>query len=164
MAEAVHEYGGNEASGLRFREATGDDLEAIAALLDDDAIARGRAGHVGSVTPRVRDAFAEIARSPDNELWVAELAGEIVGTLQLTYIPGLSRNGMRRALLEAVRVAAARRGQGVGAAFMRHAVERARARGCGLVQLTTDARREDAHRFYERLGFVASHKGMKLLL
>jgi GNAT superfamily N-acetyltransferase len=164
MAETARQTDGTGSAALRFREATGDDLEAIAALLDDDAIARGRAGHVGSVTQRVRDAFAEIARSPDNELWVAELGGEVVGTLQLTYIPGLSRNGMRRALLEAVRVDAALRGRGVGAAFMRHAVERARARGWGRVQHTPPARRVAAHRFYERLGFVASHKGMKLAL
>ena len=153
-----------EPAALRFREATGGDLDALAALLDDDAVAGGREGHVGNATPRVREAFAEIARSSDNELWVAELAGEVVGTLQLTFIPGLSRNGMRRALVEAVRIGGALRGQGLGAAFMRHAIARARERGCGLVQLTTDARREDAHRFYERLGFVASHKGMKLML
>lgn len=153
-----------DTASLRFREAMGDDLGAIVALLADDPVANRRGGYADRATQRLRDAFAEIARSPDNELWVAELAGEIVGTLQLTFIPGLSRNGMRRALVEAVRVRADLRGAGVGVAFMRHAIARARSRGCGLVQLTSDAQRADAHRFYERLGFVASHIGMKLAL
>jgi GNAT superfamily N-acetyltransferase len=85
-----------------------------------------------------------------------------VAVLQVTYIPGLGRHGAQRALVESVRVRADRRGHGVGAALMGWVVERARARGCGLVQLTTDKRRTDARRFYERLGFTASHEGMKL--
>lgn len=147
-----------------FRQAGAADLEAIVALLDDDDIARGRAGHVGGVTPRIRAAFEEISASIDHELWLAEIAGRIVATLQLSFLPGLSRDGMRRAQVEAVRVQGDLRGQGIGAAFVRHAIEHARARGCGLVQLTTDARRADAHRFYARLGFASSHVGMKLAL
>ena len=88
----------------------------------------------------------------------------MIGCLQLTFIPGLSRAGMWRGQIEAVRVAAAQRGRGVGRAMLRWAIEQCRARGCGLVQLTTDKRRADAHRFYESLGFGASHEGMKLAL
>jgi len=152
------------AASLRFREARSDDLPAIVALLADDAVARTRPGHVEAVTARIRAAFDEITASTDHELWVVEHDGGVAGTLQLSYLPSLSRNGMRRALVEAVRVRADLRGGGVGAAFMRHAIGRARDRGCGLVQLTSDARRDDAHRFYERLGFIASHVGMKLAL
>ncbi len=90
--------------------------------------------------------------------------GEVIACLQLTVIPGLSRGGMRRALVEAVRVRADLRGQRIGQALMEEAVRRARARNCGLMQLTTDKRRADAHRFYLRLGFEATHEGMKLRL
>ena len=99
-----------------------------------------------------------------NDYLLAELDGELAGCLQLTVIPGLSRLGMRRAQIEGVRVDRRFRGSGVGAALFRHAIERARAAGCGLVQLTTDKARPEALRFYERLGFAASHEGLKLAL
>jgi len=143
-----------------FRLATRDDLPAVVALLADDVLGRERDG--GGVDEAYERAFAAIEADPRNEEIVAEDAGEIVACLQVTYIPGLGRHGTQRALVEAVRVRADRRGQGVGAALMTWVVDRARARGCGLVQLTTDKTRADAHRFYERLGFVASHEGMKL--
>jgi len=95
---------------------------------------------------------------------VAERDGQIVGTLQLSFLPGLARRGALRAQIEAVRVAQGERGSGLGAAMMGWAIEEARRRGCALVQLTTDKSRADAHRFYARLGFVASHEGMKLAL
>ena len=88
----------------------------------------------------------------------------VVGTLQLTFIPGLTRGGAERLLIEAVRIASSRRGEGLGGDLIRWAIERGRERGCGLVQLTSDTRRTDAHRFYERLGFAKSHEGFKLYL
>ena len=95
---------------------------------------------------------------------MADLDGEVVGTMQLTFMPSLSRRGGERAEIEAVRVAASQRGAGLGRRMIGWAVDEARARGCALVQLTTDKRRADAHRFYESLGFTATHEGMKLTL
>lgn len=148
-------------SPVTFRYATVADLPAILKLLADDAIARTRTGYTELPVPAVRAAFDEISADPNNELIVGERDGEILATLQLTYIPGLSQGGMRRALVEAVRVRSDLRGQRIGEALMLDAMERARARGCGVMQLTTDKRRLDAHRFYARLGFEASHEGMK---
>jgi GNAT superfamily N-acetyltransferase len=146
---------------VTFRVATLADLPTVLALLADDAIAQARSGYTVEPTPVVLAAFEEIAADPNNELLVGERAGEVIACLQLTYIPGLSRGGMRRALVEAVRVRADLRGQRIGEKLMAEAMVRARARGCGLMQLTTDKRREAAHRFYARLGFDASHEGMK---
>ena len=95
---------------------------------------------------------------------VGELEGVVAATFQISYLPGLSRRGSWRSQIEAVRVSGGLRGQGVGALMMEWAIEQARERGCSLVQLTTDKSRTSAHRFYERLGFVASHEGMKLTL
>ncbi len=147
--------------GIVFRQATAADLPALLSLLVDDAVAQARGGYAAEATPSVRAAFDEIARDPNNELWLGELGGAIVAMLQLTLIPGLSRGGMRRALVEAVRVRADLRSRGVGAALMAHVEQRAKDAGCGLIQLTSDRQRLDAHRFYERLGYVASHVGMK---
>jgi len=149
---------------VHFRLATPADLPALLQLLVDDAVAQARGGYAAEVTPEVRQAFDEIERDPSNELWLGEREGDIVAMLQLTLIPGLSRGGMKRALVEAVRVRADLRGQRVGEALMRHVEQRARAAGCGLMQLTTDKQRLAAHRFYERLGYVASHLGMKKAL
>ncbi|MFP2895587.1 GNAT family N-acetyltransferase [Corallococcus sp. 4LFB] len=146
---------------ITFRHATAKDLPTILTLLADDAIAQSRSGYAEEVGPAVHAAFQEITADANNELIVGEQDGQVVATLQLTYIPGLSRGGMRRALVEAVRVRADLRGQRLGEALMVDAMERARARGCGLMQLTTDKRRLEAQRFYARLGFVASHEGMK---
>ncbi|RKG84253.1 GNAT family N-acetyltransferase [Corallococcus terminator] len=144
-----------------FRVATSTDLPVILALLADDAIARSRTGYLEEPVPAVRATFDEIAADPNNELIVGVREGEVIATLLLTYIPGLSRGGMRRALVEAVRVRSDLRGQRIGELLMQDAMARARARGCGLMQLTTDKRRLEAHRFYARLGFEASHEGMK---
>jgi GNAT superfamily N-acetyltransferase len=116
---------------------------------------------VAHVTPGIAAAFDEIERDPNNELIVGEQGHAIVALLQLTYIPGLSRGGMRRAQIESVRVRADLRGQRIGQQLIDAAMDRARQRGCGLMQLTTDLRRAAAHRFYLRLGFEASHAGMK---
>ncbi|MEJ3747762.1 GNAT family N-acetyltransferase [Actinomycetes bacterium KLBMP 9797] len=145
-----------------FREAVAADLPAILQLLVDDQLGAGR--DVAVVDARYERAFAEIAADPRNMLVVAEDGGEVVGCMQITYIPGLSRHGAERAQVEAVRIRADRRGHGTGAAFMMWAIDQARARGCAMVQLTSDNSRTDAHRFYTRLGFVTSHVGMKLRL
>ena len=114
--------------------------------------------------PYVESPIAAIDADNHQILAVAEEAGELIGTLQLTFIRGLAFRGGLRGQIEAVRTASARRGQGIGAAFIGWAVERCRERGCHLVQLTSNNSRADAHRFYERLGFTASHTGFKLQL
>jgi len=149
---------------LAFRLARQDDLPALLALLADDVLGSGREPTAPDALQDYRAAFAAIESDPNNELLVAEAEGRLVGMLQLTYIPGLSRGGSWRALVEAVRISGTHRGQGYGRRLMQHAMARARDRGCRLMQLTTDKQRPDAHRFYARLGFVASHEGMKLPL
>jgi GNAT superfamily N-acetyltransferase len=147
--------------GVLLREATADDVPAVVALLTDDPLGAGRES--ADLAP-YRAAFAAVDADPAHLLVVAEDGGDVVGTLQLSFLPGLSRGGALRAQVEGVRVAAARRGTGLGAAMLRWVAGESRRRGCALVQLTTDTRRPDAHRFYERLGYVASHVGMKLEL
>jgi ribosomal protein S18 acetylase RimI-like enzyme len=144
-----------------FRRATADDLPAIVALLADDVLGAAREARGD---PAYAAAFAAIAADPNQLLAVAEDGGRIVGCLQLSFIPGLSRRGMWRGQIESVRIAASHRGAGLGRRMFDWAVEACRARGCGLVQLTTDKARPDARRFYESLGFVASHEGMKITL
>jgi GNAT superfamily N-acetyltransferase len=145
-----------------FREATRADLAAVISLLADDVL--GKARDFTAVDEAYEKAFADITADPRNQLIVADDSGEIVGCFQITYIPGLGRHGAERSLIESVRVRSDRRGAGIGEAMMRWAIRQARERGCALVQLTTDNSRTDAHRFYRRLGFVASHQGMKLTL
>ncbi|PRY42722.1 putative N-acetyltransferase YhbS [Umezawaea tangerina] len=144
-----------------IRVARVGDVPAIVEMLADDPLGAGRErpGDPGYVA-----AFEEVERDPRQVLAVAVLDGEVVGTLQLTCTPGLSRVGMVRGTIEAVRVRGDLRGRRIGEALVGWALEEARRRGCGVVQLTTDASRVDAHRFYERLGFSASHVGMKLAL
>ncbi len=148
-------------TGVRLRRATADDVPALVALLADDDLGRGREEPEADLAP-YRRAFALVDADPAHLLVVAETGEEVVGTLQMSVLPGLSRRGALRAQLEAVRVARRSRGTGLGAAMVGWAVDEARRRGCTLVQLTTDKARTDAHRFYARLGFVASHEGMKL--
>ncbi len=145
-----------------FREAVRADLPAIIALLADDVL--GKARDFTEVDDAYEKAFADIDADPRNHLVVADVGGELVGCLQITYIPGLGRHGAERSLIEAVRVRSDLRGRGLGREMMTWAIDRARERGCALVQLTTDKSRADAHRFYRNLGFVASHEGMKLTL
>lgn len=148
-----------------FRTATRADVPVIMHLLAEDALGATREGAVGEdVDARYWRAFEEIDADPRNELIVADDDGTVVGTCQLTFTPSLSRRGTERMTIEAVRVRGDLRGRGVGRSMMRWALQRARERGCGLVQLTTDKRRTDAHRFYASLGFTASHEGMKLAL
>ncbi|TDR89146.1 GNAT family N-acetyltransferase [Enterovirga rhinocerotis] len=145
----------------RLRLARSEDLPAIMAMLADDILGREREGGADAA---VADAFDEIARDPKSAIWVVELDGSVVGCAQLTCLPGLARRAMRRGLVESVRIASDRRGLGLGHWFMRALIEKAREAGCGVVQLTSDKRRTDAHRFYDRLGFVRSHEGFKLML
>ncbi|MFD2094337.1 GNAT family N-acetyltransferase [Blastococcus deserti] len=148
---------------LGLRRATAADLPALVALLADDPLGAGREDVDGDLSP-YRRAFDLVDADPAHVLVVAVDAEVVVGTLQLSFLPGLARRGALRAQLEAVRVAAGARGRGVGAAMVAWALDEAGRRGAALVQLTTDKSRPDAHRFYERLGFVASHEGMKLQL
>lgn len=145
-----------------LRRATRDDVPAIVALLVDDPLGATRESE-GEHAAYLR-AFEAIDADPAHELVVLDDGGEVIGTLQLTLLPGLSRGGALRAQIEAVRIASSRRGQGLGEDLFRWAIDESRRRGAVIVQLTTDASREGAHRFYERLGFVASHVGMKLPL
>ena len=149
---------------LTVRAATRDDVPAIVRLLADDVLGAQRELVQDPVAPDYLRAFDEMAAQPGNELLVAVKDEEVIGCLQLTIITGLSRRGMRRAQLESVRVSAAHRGAKVGELLVMDAIGRARAAGCGLVQLTTDVSRTDARRFYERLRFKATHIGMKLML
>ncbi len=147
---------------LVIRPATATDVPSIVAMLVDDEIGAGRE-KPDDLTP-YRAAFEAIDADPNNLLVVAEHNGEVVGTLQLTIIPGLSRIGSTRGLVEGVRVAASARGTGLGTKLMEWSIEESRARGCVIVQLTSDKARLDAHRFYDRLGFTNSHEGFKLPL
>lgn len=144
------------------RRARRDDLPALVALYADDPLGATRERNVSPLPGEYLDAFEEIDRDPNQLLAVFEADGEIVGTLQLTILPSLTRLGAKRAQIESVRVARSHRGQGLGGKMMEWAVRQARQEGATLVQLTTDKSRTDARRFYEGLGFVASHEGMKL--
>lgn len=142
------------------RRAVAEDVAAIVDLIAADQIGRQRDG--GDLSPYLA-AFAAIDADPAQLLVVVtDPAEAVVGTLQLTFIPGLARRGALRAQIEAVRVQDALRGQGIGGELIAWAIQESRRRGCALVQLTSDKRRQEAHRFYGRLGFVASHDGFKL--
>ena len=151
-------------SELTFRRATADDLFAIVTMLADDVLGATRERLENPLPQPYITAFGDIDRDPNNELVVACMDDAVVGVLQLTFIPSLSHLGSRRALIEGVRVSSARRSSGIGTKLFEWAIARARERGCRMLQLTTDKRRPDAKRFYEALGFVASHDGLKLPL
>lgn len=147
---------------LILRDATAADLPAIVAMLADDKLGSTREDPE-DLAPYLA-AFAELEADPNQRLIVAERDGVAVGTFQLTFIPGVAQRGLKRATIESVRVATAERGSGLGTQMMRWAIDESRQAGCGQVQLTSNAERPDAHRFYERLGFVPSHVGFKLKL
>ncbi|RVU27251.1 GNAT family N-acetyltransferase [Streptomyces antnestii] len=147
---------------LEIRPATAADVPAIVAMLADDPLGARRESP-DDLTPYLR-AHTRIAADPHQHLVVAVRQGRLVGTLQLTVIPGLSRKGSTRSIIESVRVHADERGSGLGTQLIEWAVDESRRLDCQLVQLTSDATRTDAHRFYERLGFEASHVGFKLQL
>jgi GNAT superfamily N-acetyltransferase len=151
-------------ASLAFRLATRDDLPAIIRMLVDDALGNTWDRYDEPLSAAYYEAFQEIEDDENSELVVAQSGDEVVGVLQLTYIPGLLFQGGWRALIEGVRVSSGVRGRGVGSAFLKWAIARAEARGCHLAQLTSNKLRVDAKRFYERLGFQATHEGMKLPL
>ncbi|TFE57186.1 GNAT family N-acetyltransferase [Streptomyces sp. ICN441] len=147
---------------LLIRPASRSDVPAIMAMLADDPLGAQRESP-DDPTPYLA-AFERLAADPNQHLVVAERGSRTVGTLQLTMIPGLSRRGATRSIIEAVRIHADERGSGLGTRLVEWAVEESRRQGCLLVQLTSDVSRTDAHRFYERLGFEASHVGFKRVL
>lgn len=147
-----------------FRRATEADLPAIVAMLADDTLGQQREDARLPLDAAYTRAFAAISADPNQFLMVAEDAAGIAGTLQLSFIPGLSHKGAWRGQIEAVRVASDRRGSGLGQRMIAWAVAQCRARGCTMVQLTTTKSRADAQRFYDRLGFRATHEGYKLSL
>ncbi|MFD7911650.1 GNAT family N-acetyltransferase [Streptomyces sp. NPDC059752] len=147
---------------LTIRPATEADVPAIVAMLADDPLGATRESP-DDLTPYLA-ALKRITGDPNQHLVVAVRADRVVGTLQLTIVPGLSRKGATRSIIEGVRVHADERGGGLGTRFIEWAVAKSRAENCTLVQLTSDVTRTDAHRFYERLGFTASHVGFKLQL
>ena len=154
---------GSTGSAIVLRRAIWADLPALVALLAADDLGATRDGiRNGADRGAYEQAFQAIDADPAQFLVVAEADDQVVGTLQLSFIPGLSRRGALRAQIESVRVSPAYRGQGLGQAIFTWAIGEARRRGCALVQLTTDKSRIDAHRFYERLGFTATHAGLKL--
>ncbi len=149
---------------LAFRSASRDDVPAIVRMLAIDQLGARREALADPLPESYYAAFEAIDRDPNNELVVAELDGSIVGILQITFIPCMTYKGGWRALIEGVRVDSELRSRGIGRDLFAWAIARARLRGCHMVQLTSDKARPDAIRFYESLGFVASHEGMKLHL
>lgn len=149
---------------VRIRHARQEDVYAIVALLADDDIAASREEVTNPLPHEYWDAFEAIDADPRTSLLVAVAHEEVLGTLQLTYLPGLSRRGALRAQIEAVRVAQKMRGLGLGTHLFEYAIAEAQRQGASLIQLTTDARRNEAQRFYKRLGFAETHAGMRLFL
>ena len=147
-----------------FRKATAADLPAIIELLADDPLGATRENPGLPIDDAYLDAFAAIEGDPNQLLAVAMQEGAVVGCLQISFLPGLSRLGAWRGQIESVRIAQAARGTGLGREMVDWAVETCRERGCALVQLTSDKARPEAHRFYEALGFTASHTGFKRAL
>ncbi len=144
---------------IEIRRALAADLPAIVAMLADDTLGRGREDPSLPLAPGYLAAYEAISADPNQQLVVAVEAGRAVGTLHLLITPGLSKKGAWRGTIQAVRVVSDRRGSGIGAQLVGWAVQACRARGCAGVQLSTHASRIDAHRFYERLGFRATHLG-----
>ncbi|HEX8638478.1 MAG TPA: GNAT family N-acetyltransferase [Pyrinomonadaceae bacterium] len=149
---------------LKFRPATREDLPEIVRMLADDFLGATRERYENPLPESYVKAFEEIEGDKNNELIVAKMDGEIVGTLQITFTPSISFQGGKRATVESVRVDGKHRGKGIGKELMLWAIERAKRENCIAIQLTTNADRKDAHRFYENLGFKGSHLGMKLYL
>ncbi|GHC71780.1 GNAT family N-acetyltransferase [Streptomyces violaceochromogenes] len=147
---------------LEIRAAISDDVPAIVAMLADDPLGAQRESP-DDLGPYLA-ALERLSADPNQRVIVAVRQGRVVGTLQLTVIPGLSRRGATRSIIEGVRIHADERGSGLGTQLIEWAIDTSREQGCQLVQLTSDRTRTDAHRFYERLGFTASHTGFKLQL
>lgn len=149
---------------VTFRLAQRNDVPTIVQMLAEDQLGAQRERSETPLPQVYYEAFETIANDANHELLVAEVDGEVIGSLHLMFLPSISYQGGTRAQVESVRVIQRLRGQGIGAEMMKWAIERARQRGCHLMQLTSHQSRTDAHRFYERLGFVKSHIGMKINL
>lgn len=149
---------------ITIRLATESDLESIVAMLADDPLGSKRERYEQPLPNSYREAFDAISSDPNNELVVACTGDQVIGVQQITFTPYITHQGGWRATIEGVRASSSFRGQGIGSQLIHWAIERAKERGCHLVQLTTDKTREDALRFYERLGFQATHEGLKLKL
>jgi len=147
-----------------FREARASDLADIVRLLSDDELGSQRETNTGSLDPSYVRAFDAISSDPHNVVYVVERDGKVAGCLQLTLIPNLSFSGAWRAQIEGVRIDRSLRGTGVGTDFFNWVIEKARQANCKIVQLTMNTSRSEAHRFYENLGFKATHAGFKLYL
>ncbi|MCB8822068.1 GNAT family N-acetyltransferase [Microvirga rosea] len=148
-------------SALTFREAAPQDLEAIIRLHEEDELGSHGDAWTPENRPAYEAAFAAIAQSSENSLFVALDRDEVVGTFQLTFIPNLTSRGALRVKVESVKVKGARRSGGIGSQMMIFAEEEARRRGAGMLELTSNKTRTEAHRFYERLGYTRSHEGFK---
>ena len=149
---------------LTYRAATPADLPFIVGLIVEDSVVATTEAIADAMNAEYRAALAAIDADPNQEMFVVDHDGTPIGCFQLSYIPGLMRRGMWRGQIELVHVSADKRNLGIGAEMMRWAVQRCRERGCGMVQLTSNKKRTDAHRFYRRLGFEQSHEGFKLYL
>jgi len=146
---------------LTYRHATPEDLPFIVGLIVEDAVVATNDSVADANHADYAAALAAIDADPNQEMFVVEDAGKPIGCFQLSYLPGLMRRGMWRGMIEVVHVSESERNRGYGSQMMRWALERCRERGCGMVQLTSNKKRTDAHRFYERLGFSRSHEGFK---
>lgn len=149
---------------VTFRIATEKDLDRIVEMLADDVLGSQRERYEQPLPDSYLQAFQAITVDPNNELVVACYGNDIIGVQQLTFTPYITHQGSWRATIEGVRTASSVRGKGIGSELIRWGINRAKERGCHLVQLTTDKKREEALRFYEKLGFTATHEGMKLRL
>jgi GNAT superfamily N-acetyltransferase len=149
---------------LKYRAAIENDLSSLVTMLADDELGASREDHSIPINQRYLKAFHSINTDPNNELTVVESEGELVGMLQLTFIPYLTHTGSRRCLIEGVRILRSERGKGLGSEIISWAIARAKERNCNIVQLTSNKQRSDALRFYGSLGFKATHEGFKLAL
>jgi GNAT superfamily N-acetyltransferase len=148
---------------MKIRKATITDVSPIVAMLADDVLGKTRENHQHPLPPEYLEAFQEIQQDQNQELMVVENEqGEIIGTMQLSFIRYLTYQGGTRAQIEAVRIRKDQRGSGIGKKLLEWAINRAREKKAHLLQLTTDKKRPDAIRFYQELGFVATHEGMKM--
>ncbi|NNE64778.1 MAG: GNAT family N-acetyltransferase [Gammaproteobacteria bacterium] len=149
---------------LSFRQASGSDIANLVNLLADDELGAEREDVSMPLNEKYLEAFQSIDNDPNNELMVVECDAQLVGMMQLTFIPYLTHTGSWRCLIEGVRISSEYRGQGLGREFIKRAIARAKQRDCRIVQLTSDKQRPQALKFYESLGFRATHEGFKLKL
>jgi len=149
---------------ISFRIATEHDVDTIVKMLANDPLGSKRERYEQPLPESYIQAFQAISSDPNNELIVACHNNEVIGVQQITFTPYLTHQGGWRATIEGVRTLSTERGKGIGSELIRYAIQRAKERGCHLIQLTTDKQREDALRFYERLGFQATHEGLKMKL